>query len=331
VVVQRGPDDAFHRAGTAVEGSDTPIDAGDHLRLASVAKAFSGAVALNLVASGDLSLDDTIGRRLPSLPAAWSAITLRELLQHTSGIPDFSKVPAFGQAVEASLQIPPPHAELLSFVAGEPLEFEPGTSYHYSNSDNIAVALMVEAATGRSYADVLHDRVLAPAGLTDTSLPDDSSMPDPYVHGYDVEPDPPHVAEDVTTLFAAGWSWASGGVVSTPSDANRFVRAYASGSLTNATTRAAQRRFVAGGSEPPGPGRNSAGLAIFRYRTKCGTVYGHTGNTPGYTQFIAATSDGTRSVTVSVNSQVTPTSNPARFRQLRTIYVLGVCAALAAT
>jgi D-alanyl-D-alanine carboxypeptidase len=326
VVVQRataGP--VLHQAGTAVAGTDTPIVATDHIRLASVAKAFSGAVALSVVASGELALDSTLGQVLPTMPAAWSGVTLRQLLQHTSGIPDFSQSETFRAALGASLQTPPPHADLLSYVASDPLEFKPGSKYQYSNSDNIAVALMVEAATGHAYADELRDRVYSPLGLADTSLPDDSTMPAPFVHGYGLEDGVP--PEDVSTLFAAGWTWSSGGVVSTPAEANVFVRGYASGATTNATTLTAQRKFVSGSSEPPGPGRNSAGLAIFRYQTRCGTVYGHTGNTAGFTQFVAASTDGKQSVSVTVNAQIIPKSNPARFRELRAIYELAVCAA----
>jgi D-alanyl-D-alanine carboxypeptidase len=67
---------------------------------------------------------------------------------------------------------------------------------------------------------------------------------------------------------------------------------------------------------------------LFRYDTACGTVYGHTGNTPGYTQFISATSDGTRSAVVSINGQITPERDEKRFAELRRIYALAVCAAL---
>jgi D-alanyl-D-alanine carboxypeptidase len=83
-----------------------------------------------------------------------------------------------------------------------------------------------------------------------------------------------------------------------------------------------------GSSDPPGPGINSAGLAIFRYETRCGTVYGYTGNIAGYTQFISATADGKRSATVSINAQITPELNPVRFAELRQLYELAVCAAL---
>ena len=69
-------------------------------------------------------------------------------------------------------------------------------------------------------------------------------------------------------------------------------------------------------------------MALFRYQTRCGVVFGHTGNTPGYTQFVASTRDGRRSTVVSVNAQITPSSNPKRFADLREIDTLAVCAAL---
>jgi D-alanyl-D-alanine carboxypeptidase len=324
-VVQRGDSAAvLHTAGEADTATGAPIGIDDHVRLASVAKAFSGAVALSVVADGALALTDTLGERVAGLPGAWGDVTLAQLLGHTSGIPDFSRSEAFVDALTASLLTAPPPLALLSYVADEPLLFEPGSEYRYSNSDNIAVGLMVEAATGRAYEQELQDRVLDPLGLSRTSLPGGATLPAPFVHGYDVAD-----GEDLSELFAAGWTWASGGVVSSPADANRFVRGYVAGATTDPATSAAQFTFVDGGSEPPGPGRNSAGLAVFRYETRCGTVYGHTGNTPGYTQFIAATADGSRSATVGINAQITPSQDLARFSQLRGVFGLAVCAALA--
>jgi D-alanyl-D-alanine carboxypeptidase len=325
-VVQRGQQKLVHRAGTADLATRAPLQPADSMRLASVAKAFSGAVALAVAADGALCLDDTVGKWLPGLPRAWSKVTLRELLNHTSGIPDFSQTEAFREALLKSLLKAPPPRDLLSYAAPA-LNFAPGSKYEYSNSDNIVVGLMVEAATGRSYESELGERVFGPLGLRRTSLPRDAAVPAPLIHGYDV--DPPKPQEDVTHLIAAGWSWASGGIISTPDDANAFIRAYARGATTSSGLHGAQFTFRPGSSEPPGPGQNSAGLAIFRYRTKYGTVYGHTGNTLGYTQFVAASKDGMRSAVVSVNAQVTPTSNPARFTDLREIYALAVAAALA--
>jgi D-alanyl-D-alanine carboxypeptidase len=316
-LVQRGNQKLLYRAGAADLANGAPIQANDSMRLASVSKAYSGAVALSLAADGGLSLCDTVGRWLPGLPPAWSKVTLRELLQHVSGIPDFSQTKAFREAfLKSPLKAPPPRV-LLSY-AGSDLNFKPGSEYEYSNSDNIVVGLMVEAATGNSYESALQDRVFRPFGLEHTSLPRGAEMPPPLVHGYDVAP--PQRPEDVTQLFAAGWTWASGGIVATPDDANTFIRAY---------VRMARFEFRSGSSQPPGPGLNSAGPAIFRYQTGSGTVYGHTGNTPGYTQFVAASRNGLRSVVVSVNAQVTPTMHPERFAQLRQIYAFAAEAALA--
>ena len=122
-----------------------------------------------------------------------------------------------------------------------------------------------------------------------------------------------------------------GGIVSTPADMNDFILGYVGGDLFDRRVQAQQRRVIEGGSsEPPGPGYNSAGLALFRYETKCGTVWGHTGNTPGYTQFMAASPNGRRSVVVSTNEQLTPKAGtPAAFEALRRTEERAVCAALA--
>src|SRR5688500_3129962 len=183
-----------------------------------------------------------------------------------------------------------------------------------------------------SYNDPLPKRVSSPLELRKSTPPRGPSLRHPFIHGYDNDPSqqPP---EDLSEVVAAGWARASGGIVSTPADLNDFIRGYVGGKLFDRQTRAKQRRVVEGGSsEPPGPGKNSAGLGIFRYETRCGTVWGHTGNTPGYTQFMAASPNGSRSVTVSVNTQLTPTAGePGVFEALRRAGGLAVCVAPAGT
>ena len=331
-IVQRGSHREVHTFGVGNIETGRPMRPGDRTRIASAAKAFSGGVALSLVSKDRLSLNDTIGERLPGLPRSWHEITLRQLLNHTSGLPDFSVDERFGEAVLASLKKAPPPEKLLTYVYDEKLLFEPGSKYHYSNSDNIAVALMVESATGRSYEGQLREQVYEPLGLKKTTLPRGPNLEEPFIHGYDNDPkDQP--LEDQSELIAAGWSWASGGIVSTPADMNEFIRGYVGGDLFDRRTLVQQRRVVEGGrSDPPGPGENSAGLAVFRYETKCGTMWGHTGNTLGYTQFMAASPNGRRSVVVSVNEQLTPRPQdgaPGVFEALRRAEERAVCAALA--
>ncbi|MGW8763648.1 serine hydrolase domain-containing protein [Streptomyces sp. NPDC055815] len=325
VVLTRDGERQVYRAGTAEVGTGRPPRPDDHMRIASVAKAFSGAVALSLVDRQALDLDDTIGYRLPHLPADWHAVTLRQLLQHTSGLPDFSKSKAFQDIVRADPRHHFDSRRLLDFVADQPLLFPAGSRYAYSNSDNIAVALMAEQATGRPYESLLKHLVYRPLDLNETSLPQDYRLPRPFLHGYFTAPGEP--PEDVSEAVSASGAWASGGIVSTPADLSGFIGGYAGPELLTPMTRQAQQDFLPGGaSEPAGPGANAAGLGLFRYTTRCGTVLGHTGNTPGYTQFAASTRDGRRTVTVSVTSQVT--TNPALLTRLRAVEEQFVCALL---
>jgi D-alanyl-D-alanine carboxypeptidase len=328
-VVQRGRSIGLHRAGIGDLRTGSPISASDHMRLASVSKAFSGAAALVLVARGKLSLKDTVGRLLPWLPRAWWPVTLGQALDHTSGLADYTASPAWQEAFTIALHATPQPAWLLAYPRRDRLVFKPGSRYAYSNSDNIVVGLMIQAATGRSFEQELARLVFRPLGLRQTSLPAGFRMPMPYVHGYGL---PSAGRKDVSDLASAAWVWASGGIVSTPFELNRFIRAYVGGKLFGRTVQAQQLRFVPGHSEPIGPGQNSAGMGIFRYRTRCGTVYGHTGNFFGYTQFAAATLDGRRSVTVSINEQLNQTYTGqalAVFKRLRAAEETAVCAALA--
>ncbi|MEP2116691.1 MAG: serine hydrolase domain-containing protein [Bauldia litoralis] len=334
VIIQRGDDRAVYAAGLAEVGcadadwrscEGSPPDIDDHMRIASVSKAFSGAVALALVSEGALSLDSPIGDVLPDLPAAWHPVTLAQLLNHTSGLPDYTASPGFGQQVGANPAQSLPPGELLAFVTDQPLNFAPGSDYRYSNSDNLVVALMAEAVTGDTYPAVLQDIVFDPLGLTRTSLRTELALPTPVLHGYLVEEGSP--PEDVTEVIAFGsLAWASGGIVSTPHDLNRFVRADVGGRLFGAAEHDAQFTFREdAASSPPGPGGNAVGLGLFRYRTACGDVYGHTGSILGYTQLIAATADGLTSITFSVNAQMGEDMFPA----LRRAQEAAVCLALA--
>ena len=120
------------------------------MRIASVAKAFSGAVALNLVQQGRLGLDDTIGQRLPGMPAAWASVTVRQMLNHTSGLPDYTKSAGFAKQAQTN-----PHgyvapSGIIDWVRKDGLVFKPGSRYEYSNTDNIVVGLIAEALEERA-------------------------------------------------------------------------------------------------------------------------------------------------------------------------------------
>jgi D-alanyl-D-alanine carboxypeptidase len=312
------------RAGRADVTRPGAPRVGDHMRIASIAKAFSGAVALHLASQGRLGLDDTIGQELPGMPPAWSAVTVRQMLNHTSGLPDYTQSDGFREQATTDPRGYVSPMRIIDWVRRAGLDFTPGSRYEYSNTDNIVVGLIAQRVSGRSYGELLSKVVFQPAGLTQTTFPTlRISLPVPFLHGYQVEPGkPPH---DVTTFLSPSGAWASGAIVSTPADLGKFIRADLSGRFFGRAQRRQQMRFVRGSSSPAGPGTNSAGLAIFRYQTRCGTVYGHTGNFPGYVQWAAATADGRRSVTTSLNIAA-PTG--ALLARLRSVQASAVCALL---
>jgi D-alanyl-D-alanine carboxypeptidase len=326
-VVQRGNHMKVFRKGVADQKTGAPIDVGDSWRIGSVSKAFNGAVALQLVAQGKLSLSDTIGQRLPALPPAWHNVTLGQLLNHTSGLPNFTKDPGWQRAVQEGEYLSP--MDLIGLVSAQPLAFPPGSSYAYSNTDNILVALFAEMATGLPYDILLYQLVFDPLHLRRTVMPLGFSMLEPFVHGYDNNATGER--DDISEALNMSTVWASGALISSPLDSNRFIRAYAGGKLFGGATRAAQTDFVPGGeSEPKGPGENSAGMGLFKYDTRCGTVYGHTGNFPGYTAITVSSPDGRRSFVMLVSTQLDKAAGvPATFEFWRKTAEDGVCAAFA--
>jgi len=313
------------RAGRADAARPGAPRLDDHMRIASISKAFTGAVALHLVQEGRLGLDDTIGQRLPGVtPRAWSTVTVREMLNHTSGLPDYTQSDGFREQATTNPRGYVSPMQIIRWVRTKGLTFIPGSRYQYSNTDNIVVGLIAQRVTGRSFGQLLSTLVFGPSGLRQTTFPTRRiSLPTPFMHGYDVEPGKP--PQDLTTFLSPSGAWTSGAIVSTPADLGAFIRADLGGRFFGTAQRREQLRFLAGSSSPPGPGRNAAGLAIFRYQTRCGTVYGHTGNFPGYVQWAAATADGRRSVTTSLNIAA---PSGALLQQLRSLQTMAVCALL---
>lgn len=292
----------FLTAGTASVEDERPLTPEDRFRIASVTKAFTAAVVMELVEEGTLSLDDSVERWAPGLLAEGDSITVRQLLGHTSGLPDYTKDEAFFEAFVAGEDLPP--QKLVSFVSSEPLAFKPGTKYEYSDTDNIVLGIIVEAATGRSYEQELRSRVLEPLGLQGTVLPDDPAMPEPHAQGYQYPPESEGAGEpeNVTTALDPSAAWASGALVSTPDDLSRFFGGLLGGELVGEDSLDQMEETLAGEGSPSGPGTKRAGLGIFSYELPCGKVWGHTGQFPGYQAFGAATPDGRGGLTMMANA-----------------------------
>ena len=301
VLIDRGMRTEFLQAGSADADRYRPPTPFEAFRIASVSKGFNAYLAAKLIGGGALSLGTTPRERIPGVLPAAEGVTLRQLLQHTSGLADYIRAPAFVEQLIADPARYFSPIQLTDFVRDEPLEFPPGSRYHYSDTDNIAAGLIEEAASGLTYEQLLQRRVFGPLKMRGSSLPVTTKMPSPFMHGYDVAPE--KRPEDVSELINPAGAWASGGIVSTPLDMARFARRYVPTVLATSTV---EQPFRRGSSSPPGPGKNSAGLGLFRYETGCGTVYGHTGSFPGYRILVAATANGRRSVVFVANSQIVP-------------------------
>ena len=301
MLVDRGPHTEFFSAGTAEFGKRRLPSPTDAFRIASVSKGFNAYLAAKLIDNGGLSLDTTLRERIPGVLPAAEGVNLRQLLQHTSGLADYIRAPTFVEQLIADPARYFSPLQLTEFVRDDALEFTPESKYHYSDTDNIAAGLIEEKVSGLSYERLLQRRVFGPLKMRDSSLPRTVKMPRPFMHGYEVEPG--EKPEDVSELINPAGAWASGGIVSTPLDMARFARRYVP---TVLATEPIEGPFYRGSSSPPGPGKNFAGLGLFRYVTGCGTVYGHTGSFPGYRIFVAASPDGKRSVVFVANSQIVP-------------------------
>lgn len=170
-------------AGVADVATRPSPRATDYMRVASIAKAFSGAITLELVRRGRLRLDDTIAQRRPGLPRAWGHVTIRELLDHTSGLPDYTQSEGFRDQFQTDPTGYVPPSRIVSWVAKERLHFPPGSRYRYSNTDNIVIGLIAERVTGRSYGSLLRSSVFGPLGLRHTSFPTGVRLPRPSCTG----------------------------------------------------------------------------------------------------------------------------------------------------
>jgi D-alanyl-D-alanine carboxypeptidase len=315
----------FLTAGSASLEDERLLTPEDSFRIASITKAFTAAVVMELVEEGALSLDDTVDQWVPGLLAEGDSITVRHLLGHTSGLADYTKDDEFIEAFVAGEELPP--ERIVSFVSSEPLAFEPGSTYEYSDTDNNVLGMIVEAVAGRSYEQELSSRVLDPMELRSTVLPNSPEMPDPHADGYQYDPESEGAEEpeNVTTALDPSAAGASGALISTPSDLSRFFGGLLGGELIGEGTLEQMKETLAGEGSPSGPGTKRAGLGIFSYELPCGEVWGHTGQFPGYQAFGAATPDGSGALAMMANAtQISEEANEA----LVSAQELAVCRAL---
>lgn len=218
-------------------------------RIGSMTKSFTAAIILQLAAQGSLRLDDPITVHLPGYPTHGKAITLRHLLTHTSGIKGYTELDAFWKRASE----PIPREELVRLFAAEPLDFDPGTRWAYSNSGYYLLGLVIEAVTGRPYADAVQDLVTRPLGLDRTGYCPDDMIGADHARPYAVT----RGALVAAPPIRMEQPYAGGGLCSSATDLATWMTALARGRLVDAAQWRLMTEPVAlcgGGSAPYGFG-----------------------------------------------------------------------------
>ena len=257
----------------------------------SITKSFVATVVMQLVAENRLRLNDRLGKLLPRRFRYGRKIRLRNLLNQTSGIPDYMRGQLWATAVADNSRVVISPWRLVSSVARLPLEFRPGSRASYSNTNYLVLAEVLKRVTGRSVGPLLRERIFGPLGLRSTRYePGRRILREGDLHGYDVASTPPI---DVS-LNGLGGPWTDGALVSNARDLAAFFVALLQGKLVPLRLVAEMEKIV--------PRSHGEGLGIYRLPSPCGRwFYGHTGGTPGYVTFAAGSRDGTRFFVVDWN------------------------------
>ncbi|MEV6855819.1 serine hydrolase domain-containing protein [Streptomyces microflavus] len=284
--------------GDLTTGAKVPREG--QVRIGSNTKTFVAVVVLQLVAERRMSLDAFVDTYLPGLVRGKGIdgrrITVRQLLQHTSGLPEYTS--HLGD--DARYYAP---RELLATALRHPADLDPGKSWKYSNTNYVLAGLIVQKVTARPLADEIDRRVIKRIGLRHTYFPapGDASIREPHPHGYYQESTQTPL-RDITEMDPS-WGWAAGQMISTNSDLNRFFTALLAGRLIP-PAQLAQMRTTVPAEATFGPGARY-GLGLVSRPLPCGGLsWGHGGSFPGYETRGGVTADG-RAANIAVTLQLT--------------------------
>jgi len=259
--------------GTSDIATGRKAKATDRFRIGSNTKTMTATVILQLVEEGLISLDDKLSKYEPKVRGSGN-ITVRQLLNMTSGLHNYTEMPSLFEKFEADRSIGFTPFELVKLGLKHKPDFEPGKGMHYSNTNYILLGMIIEKVTGNKYEDEVEKRIVRRLGLKNTYYPVSASMEGRFLHGYMTDDDGSLVdwsSENVS------WGWAAGGMVSNLFDMKKYAEALCNGTFLGAGLQEKRmNEWVDMGSKKI-PSLKY-GLGIF---TLDGYV-GHNGGLPGY-------------------------------------------------
>ncbi|MEU6148542.1 serine hydrolase domain-containing protein [Actinosynnema sp. NPDC047251] len=306
-------------AGVRELGESAEPSTTGRFRAGSTTKAFTATVVLQLVGEGRVELDEPVARHLPRYGLD-RRITVRMLLQHTTGLFNYTGSPRADGTIEAGIPLFGKQwagdrfrtyrsDELVRFALTKPALFPPGEEFSYSNTNYLLAGLLIEKVTGTSYASQVERRILKPLGLRDTSLPGTrTEIPGRTAHGYHSYQDGGRLTTVDVTRQNPSWAGPAGEIISTTADLDRFLGALLGGRLLPPRLLAEMRTTrTTSGNDGYG-----LGLEVHEFAPGCFGV-GHTGGVQGFTTYMYSTLDGAKRVAMSENHGrydfVDPTAN----------------------
>ena len=289
--------------GSLETGQAPPLDG--EVRIGSNTKTFVAVVVMQMVQEGKVGLDEPIETYLPGLIKGegvdGSRITVRQLLQHTSGLPEYTDTYLSSRAAESeNMQHYVPPRDLLDTALGKPAAFEPGTQWKYTNTNYIVLGMLIERVSQRPVGEQIDERIVKKLGLSHTYLPGngEKKLHGPHSQGYHLSAE--GKLEDMTDLDTS-LAWAAGGMVSTPGELNTFFQAVLDGRLLTQASIDEMKNGAVDASSHLGPGA-VYGLGLIGTPLSCGgTAWGHHGGIAGYETHDGVGPDGT-AVTVAVTA-----------------------------
>jgi len=295
--------------GYSDRDAKTPMKPNDRMLAGSVGKTFAAATALQLIKEGKIGLDDKIEKYLGGeqwfsrLPNA-KDITVRQLMNHTSGLVRYEFKEQFTKDLTANPEKVWKPAELVAYLLDEKPPFEAGKGWDYSDTNYIVLGMIIEKVTGRKFYDEATRRLLKPLKLSDT-IPQDGPRLKGVVQGY-AGPNNPFGGTDgmiVNGKFVINpqFEWTGGGYASTTQDLARWVKMIYEGKAFSPDLLPQ----VVDGVAAPMLGRETRyGLGSIIRKTQVGTSYGHSGFFPGYMTDMAYFPDQKIGVAVQVNTSI---------------------------
>jgi D-alanyl-D-alanine carboxypeptidase len=270
----------------------------DHVRIGSNTKVFTATMMLQLVGEHRLRLDDTVEHVLPGTIRNGSDITVRQLLNHTSGLFDYENDPRFAAPYETDPAYYWAPRALVALADSHARLFSPGTKWSYSNTNYMLLGLMIEKLTHHSYTHELERRIIEPLKLHNTQFPVRSTaIESPYAHGYELNQ--PGGPLDITH-YSPSTAWAAGALTSTVSDLARFDKALLMGKLLSPARLAEMKQTVPMNDAQDPSKRYGLGLTE---ENLCGTtMWGHTGTLLGFQTNAFTSSDGKIQILLATNS-----------------------------